>query len=303
MTRDLDLRRLRFFVQVVEQGGFSAAAKVLSSTQSTVSKAVRKLEDELGVVLLQRSSTRSDLTDEGKAVYDKAVQLLAASDELRMDLDELKGLRRGRLAIGLPKMGTSTLLADALATYQLKYPLIELDLKIASIPELLRQLSDSELEIAALFEPANDSLCFRLVLDDELMVLLPASHPFSSRSSIDLRALQGVPLFLPEQDIPAGKAILDAFEAVGARPRVEARSSHLDLLYELVKSGAGASFVPSRIAAAQSHRSTVALPLQGARLPWHLGFAWPHGRHLSHAARAWIDHALPARPAAREAQN
>jgi DNA-binding transcriptional LysR family regulator len=290
MTSDLDLRRLRFFVQVVRDGGFSAAAKSLASTQSTVSKAVKQLEEELGVVLLQRSSTRIFLTDEGEVVFGKAVELLAGADQLWTDLAELKGLRRGQLAIGLPRMGTSTLLADPLATFQLKYPHIGLHVEITSPPELKRQLRDSELELAALFEPAPDVLHFRPLLEDELMVLLPAAHRLASSGSIDLRELHDLPLFLFEEDVPASRAVLDAFAAAGVEPRVAARSSHLELLYELVKSGAGASFVPSRIAATGSHGSTVALPLRGARIPWQLGFGWLRGRHLSHAAHAWLDH-------------
>jgi len=290
MTSDLDLRRLRFFVEVVKQGGFSAAAKVLCSTQSTVSKAVKQLEDELGAVLLQRSSIRTDLTDEGRVVYERGVRLLAAADQLRTDIDELKGLRRGRLAIGLPGMGTSTLVAETLALYKLKYPLIDLALEIGSISQLERQLRESELEIAAVFDPAPDSLDFLPVLDDELMVLLPASHPLSAGDSIGLRELQGVPLFLCEQDFPAAKALLDAFEAAGIEPRITARSDHLELLYELVKSGAGASFVPSHLAAARNQGSSVTLPLRGPRIPWRLGYGWVRGRRLSHAARAWVDH-------------
>jgi DNA-binding transcriptional LysR family regulator len=303
MTNDLDLRRLRFFVQVVREGGFSAAAKALFSTQSTVSKAVKQLEGELGVVLLQRSSTRTDLTDEGKLVYDKAVQLLAAADRLRSELDPLKGLQRGQLAIGLPKMGTSAMLADVLATYKLKYPLIDLDVDVASVGELERRLCESEFDLAALFEPAPEGFEFRRVVEDELVVILPASHALSSRLSIDLPAMEGVPLFLCEPDIPAAKGVLDAFEARGIEPRVEARSSHLDVLYELVKSGAGASFVPRRLAAARSQGSTVARPLQGIHIPWRLGFGWPHGRHLSHAARALVDHVLPAGVSVQEVRN
>jgi DNA-binding transcriptional LysR family regulator len=292
MTSDLDLRRLRFFVRVVDSGGFSAAAKALSSTQSTVSKAVKQLEDELGTVLLQRSSTRTGLTDEGRLVYDKAVQLLAGARELESDLDELRGLRRGRLVIGVPRMGTSALLADALATYKLKYPLIDLKVEMASASELERQLRESELEVAAFIECAPDGIDFHPLLEDELMVLLPVSHRFSTNGGIGLGALEGVPLFLSEEDFPAAQAVIEAFESAGIEPRIAARTNHLDVLYELVKSGAGASFVPSRIAAARLHRATVAVPLHGVRIPWRLGLGWIGGRHLSHAAQAWIEHVL-----------
>jgi DNA-binding transcriptional LysR family regulator len=299
MTSDLDLRRLRFFVQVVQHGGFSAAANSLASTQSTVSKAIKQLEDELGVVLLQRSNSRIDLTDEGRLVYDEAVRLLAAARRLKTDLDELKGLRRGQLTLGMPRMGTTVLLADAMATYKLKYPLIELDVEVASPAELERQLRESELEVAAVFEPAPDGLHFRPLLEDELMVVVSASHPLSSGDGIDLAALRGVPLFLFGQDIPAAQAVMEAFDAAGVEPHVAARSSQLDVLYELVKSGAGATFVPSQVAHGRSQGATVARPLQGARIPWRLGLGWMRGRHLSHAAHAWIDHALGARTPAQ----
>jgi DNA-binding transcriptional LysR family regulator len=292
MLADLDLRRLRFFVQVVEQGGFSAAAKSLASTQSTVSKAVKQLEEELNVVLLQRSSVSTALTDEGRLVYARALNLLADASELKAELDELRGLRRGQLVIGVPKMGTGQLLADVLASYKIKYPLIHLDVEIASTSELQRQLRNAELEVAALFEPAPDDIHFRLVLEDELVVLLPASHPLSAEAGIELRQLGGVPLFLSQRDIPAFQAVMAAFAAAGVPARVAAQSNNLDILYEFVKSGAGASFVPRRVATARALRSTVAVPLRRIRIPWRLGFGWIGERHLSHAANAWIEHVM-----------
>jgi DNA-binding transcriptional LysR family regulator len=292
MTTDLDLRRLRFFVQVVEQGGFSAAAKALSSTQSTVSKAIKQLEDELGVVLLQRSSLRIDLTDEGRVVHAKALKLLADAHELTSDLDELKGLRRGELVVGVPKMGTGMLIADALASYKLKYPHVTLDVAIASPSELQRRLRDSEIEITAMFEPAPDGVDFHRMVDDELLVLLPAAHPLSKGESVDLGELENMPLFLSEDDLPASQPVVDAFRAAGIEPHVAARTNNLDVLYEFVKSGAGASFIPGRIANARAHRATVALPLRRTSLPWRLGWGWMRGRRLSHAADAWVEHVL-----------
>jgi len=292
MSTDLDLRRLRFFVQVVEHGGFSAAAKALSSTQSTVSKAVKQLEDELGAVLLQRSSLRIDLTDEGRVVHAKALKLLADAQELKTDLDELKGLRRGELVVGVPKMGTGMLLADALASYKLKYPHVALDVEIASPSELERQLRDSEIEVAAMFEPVPEGVDFHPIVEDELLVLLPAAHPLSAAKAVEFGELASTPLFLSEEDLPGARAVVAAFRAAGIEPNVAARSNNVDMLYELVKSGAGAAFVPGRIATARGHRATVALPLRRTTIPWRLGMGWMRGRHLSHAAHAWIDHVV-----------
>src|SRR6202045_565440 len=96
---DMELRTLRAFVEVVRQGGFSQAAKTVFATQSTVSKAVKQLEDEIGVPLLDRIGHRTRLTDAGEIVYPRAVRLLTDRDDLVAELDELRGLKRGMLRL------------------------------------------------------------------------------------------------------------------------------------------------------------------------------------------------------------
>src|SRR5258706_13469199 len=107
MSIDLDLRRLRIFVEVVGQGGFSKAAKVVFASQPTVSKAIRQLEDELGVPLLDRRGRRSELTAAGKIVYRRALSLLTEGADLVAELGELRGLKRGTLRVRFPPLDTS----------------------------------------------------------------------------------------------------------------------------------------------------------------------------------------------------
>jgi Bacterial regulatory helix-turn-helix protein, lysR family len=93
----MQLRTLRAFVEVVRQGGFSQAAKVVFATQSTVSKAVKQLEDEIGVPLLDRIGHRSVLTVAGEVVFRRALKILAEHEDLTTELSELQGLSRGAL--------------------------------------------------------------------------------------------------------------------------------------------------------------------------------------------------------------
>ena len=86
----MDLRPLRALVEVVRQGGFSQAAKVVFATQPTVSKAVRQLEDEIGMPLLDRQAQPPRLTEAGEIVYRRAVKMLAERDDLYAELDELR---------------------------------------------------------------------------------------------------------------------------------------------------------------------------------------------------------------------
>ena len=99
---------LRSFVEVVRQGGFSQAAKVVFTTQSTVSKAVKQLETELGVALLDRRGHRSMLTAEGDVVYRRALKILAERDDLAAELDELRGLKLGTLRLVFRQVAAAT---------------------------------------------------------------------------------------------------------------------------------------------------------------------------------------------------
>src|SRR5262249_8856964 len=98
----MELRTLRAFVEVVRQGGFSQAAKAVFATQSTISKAVKQLEDEVGMPLLDRIGHRSRLTSAGEIVYRRALTMLTEREDLSAELDDLRGLKRGVLRLGLP---------------------------------------------------------------------------------------------------------------------------------------------------------------------------------------------------------
>ena len=124
----MELRTLRAFVEVVRQGGFTQAAKKVFATQSTVSKAIKHLEDEIGVPLLDRIGHRSKLTAAGEIVYQRALRMLAERNDLMTELDELRGLKRGTLRLGLPPVGSSTLFAPLFAAYHKRHPGVEIRL-------------------------------------------------------------------------------------------------------------------------------------------------------------------------------
>ena len=153
MRIDIDLRRLRLFVEVARQGGFSRAAKAAFATQPTVSKAVKQLEDELGVHLLDRSGRRSELTAAGKIVYSRAVSLLAEGEGLIAELDELRGLKRGTLHLGFPRVGSSAVFAPMFASFRRRHPGVEVELAVHDPKRLEEILRAGELDFAALVHP------------------------------------------------------------------------------------------------------------------------------------------------------
>jgi len=125
---EMELKTLRAFVEVVRQGGFSAASRKLYATQSAFSKAVRQLEDELGVRLLDRVGRRVLRTEAGEIVYRRAQAMLRECDGLLQVLKASQGLQRGVLRLSSPPVGTSEVFADCFARYRRLYPGVEIHL-------------------------------------------------------------------------------------------------------------------------------------------------------------------------------
>src|ERR1700754_3508116 len=195
----MELRTLKSFVEVVRQGGFSQAAKVVFATQSTVSKAVKQLEDELGLPLLDRLGHKSRLTAAGEIVYRRAIRLLAERDDLRAELEEWRGLKRGVLRLGLPPVGSATLFAPLFALYRQRFPEIEIRLSEHGSDRLNELLVAGEIDFAG---------------------LLPADPPWAGRERVTLADLRETPFILFETGFALNRVIRDACRRNGFEPIV-----------------------------------------------------------------------------------
>ncbi|OYX14785.1 MAG: LysR family transcriptional regulator [Rhizobiales bacterium 32-66-8] len=284
----MELRTLRAFVEVVRQGGFSQAAKVVFATQSTISKAVKQLEDEVGVILLDRVGHRSTLTAAGEIVYRRALTLLAERDDLITELDELRGLKRGILRLGLPPLGSSTLFAPLFATYRSRYPGVEIRLVEHGSKRLEEILGAGEVDFAASLLPVSELFEAQPVRSEPLLALLPAAHPLAQAPRLDLRALAPSPFILFEGGFALNKVILDACANRGVTPTIAARSGQIDFIVALVAAGLGVGFLPRTIAEQRSNPAVARVPLDEPHTDWSMALIWRRGGYLSDAARAWL---------------
>lgn len=294
----MEIRTLRAFVEVVRQGGFSQAAKTVFATQSTVSKAVKQLEEELGTPLLDRIGHRSTLTVAGEVVFRRAVKLLAERDSLLAELDDLRGLRRGRLRLGVPPIGSSTLFAPLFARYRQRHPRIDVSLVEHGSDRLEEILRSGEVDLAASLLPVPADLEWQEIRREPLVVLLAPSNPLARRASLTLPDLRGLPFLLFESGFALNRIILEACRKHGFEPEVAARSSQIDFLVELSAGGLGAAFLPRMIAEHRSHPNVVRVLLDEPDTEWAIAMIWRRGAYLSHAARAWLTIVREAVPAA-----
>jgi len=285
----MELRNLRVFVEVVRQGGFSNAAKIVFATQSTVSKAVKQLEEQIGGPLLERLGHRTRLTDLGEALYPRAVRLLADRADLMAELDELRGLKRGVLRIGLPPVASSSIFAPLLARYRRLYPGIEVSLTEHGGDELIELVRSGDLELAANVVPDDQDLAWQDVKREPLVAVMSEGHPLARAGSTGIAALKDSPFLLFAEGFAINRLIAEACRRRGFEPVIAARSSQVDFLMELAAAGLGVAFLPRMLAEAARDERVRAVLLTEPETEWRLTMVWRQGGYLSHAARAWLE--------------
>jgi DNA-binding transcriptional LysR family regulator len=169
----MELRLLRAFIEVVRHGGFTEAGKRIFATQSTVSKMVRQLEEELGVQLIDRSGPRARPTEPGLVVYQRGLDMLAMRDELLAQIGEFDSLKRGVLRTGVPTVGGDMLFAPVIAEFRRRHPEIRIELIEHGSTRLHETLRAGDLDVAGILLPVAGELDHRPVRCEPVVALVP----------------------------------------------------------------------------------------------------------------------------------
>jgi len=285
----MDLRVLQIFVEVVRQGGFSAAGRTVFASQPTVSKAVKQLEDEVGTLLIDRVGHQARPTAAGDLVYRRAVTMLAERDHLEAELASLQGLKRGRLRLGLSRLGSSILCARVLAEFRGLYPGIDIELFEHGSLRLTPLLREGELELAMCLLPLPGDFDWQQIHDDPLMAILPLDHPLAGREACTLSELADSPFILFEEGFGLNPQILDACQRRGFSPRIAAHSGQADFIQTLVATGLGVAFLPRLVVGSGLQGTRTCALKDDADLRWKLALAWRRDGQLSPAAAAYLE--------------
>ncbi|OIO01439.1 MAG: LysR family transcriptional regulator [Desulfovibrionaceae bacterium CG1_02_65_16] len=297
----MELRNLHALVEVARRGGFSAAAKTLFTTQPNVSKAVRQLEDELGVPLFDRVGHKTALTDAGRVMYRRALSILTETEDMVAELDELRGLRRGLLRLGLPLFGSSVLFAPIFALFRSRYPGVEISLVEYGSKRLEELLRAGEVDLAASLTPVPQDFAWQDVRVEPLVALLPPAHPLAGRSALRLAELSAEPFILFDEGFLLNKIIIDCCARRGFTPTIAARSGQIDFIVGLVTAGLGIALLPRLMAERRRQPGLAFVLVDEPDMVWHMALLWRKGGYLSHAAQAWLALAREAHPRQPEA--
>jgi DNA-binding transcriptional LysR family regulator len=286
----IDIRALRYFVETVRLKSFTQAATSLFVTQSTISKMVRQLEDEVGQPLLIREGKHIQLTDVGRVVYERGQEALGVVHRLTLEVADLSSLGRGQLTVGIPPMA-NLFFSPAVSAFRQRYPKLELTMAEHGGHMVEQQVASGELEVGATVLPRDSDLelVTREFAKYPIWVAGPRKASWAKGKTVTLAALRDEPLLLLTEDFSLTRKLRLAFHDARIEPRVVAQSGHWDFLASMAAAGLGTTFLPQPLLARVQFEDKLAVArLTEPAMEWALAHIWAQGRYLSHAARAWL---------------
>jgi LysR family transcriptional activator of glutamate synthase operon len=287
--RSVELRQLRYTEAVARHRHFTRAAQELHVAQSALSQQVRRLEAELGAELFERTSRSVMPTEAGEAVAARARRILAEVDGIHGEIDELRGLVRGRVSIGALLPAGPLDVPGLLARFAEAFPGIEVRLREGTAGDMERHLAADEVDAAFTLQPElPDDLEAERMGEEELVAAFPpGSAP--DRKFAGARELARYPFITPRSDSAIAQALADFFARAGEPMNVSLESGDPFLLRCLVSTGFGASALPGSTIRREGPPIEVRPLRPAVRLP--VSLVWRRDRHQAPAARAFIDFA------------
>jgi DNA-binding transcriptional LysR family regulator len=285
----VELSQLEVFLAVAREHRFSRAAEKLYRTQSAVSQTIRKLENELGEALFDRTSREGVLTDAGKVLFEYAEKLINLRSEASESLTELRELQKGKLVIAANEF-TVLYLLPLLAEFRRLHPMIKIKVERALGSHIPDDVLSYNVEFGVLsYEPQEASLNSVVVYLDELVFVVPPKHPLASAPQISIRQLGAESFVAHIVSSPYREKVIQQFKAHKTPLHMDLELPTLQAIKQFVAMGHGVAFVPEISVETEIARGElVGIPVRELQIKRKLRIIYRKDASLSHAARAFL---------------
>ncbi|UQU63198.1 LysR substrate-binding domain-containing protein [Couchioplanes caeruleus] len=285
---DVQLQQLRYFLAVVETRHFTQAAGSLGVSQPTLSKQIHTLEETLGAPLFERARGAVALTAAGETLLPLARRMVTDADAARDAVQEIVGLRRGRVRVGATPSLCSSLVPMVLRRFRTEHPDIELHVNEGSSQDLIADLLARDLDLALIVQPeqgVDPALHAAPVLRESLVVAsVAAGPPPTPNTQLALTDLRDTPLVMFRPGYDLRDVTLEACRRAGFAPRFAVEGGEMDAVLAFVEAGLGVALVPSMVLANRPLLRATPLAPPGMR----------RTIALAHRRRAILPHAAEA---------
>jgi LysR family transcriptional regulator, transcription activator of glutamate synthase operon len=293
----MELRQLRYLVALADERHFTRAAAREHVAQPALSQQIRRLERELGLPLVERTTRRVALTEAGVRLAERARRALGEIEAGQAELQALAGIRTGRVGIGAIQALGPLDLPLLLAAFHERHPGVELAVREEPSETLAAMVQEGSLDLAFLSTgegSARGRLALRRLATEELVALLPANHPLATRRRLRIGELRDEQFIGYREGATIRQVLVSAAGEAGFHPRFAFESNEVPRIRALVARGLGVAVLP-RSAGHPATPELVTVTLRGPTLRRDVTLAWLSGRAHSPAAAAFLELAQQAR--------
>jgi DNA-binding transcriptional LysR family regulator len=286
------LRQFEVFLAVAKAGSFRAAAEAMHLSQPALSQHVAEMERELGTRLFDRLGRKVALTEAGRVLENHAHRLFASLASAREAVADLSGLKRGSLVLGASTTPGIYVLPGMIAAFQKTYPGVALSLRIANSALIEEQIRGNELDLGVVGgHPLRlGEECVAAGLLDELVLIVPPSHPWARRREIQPSLLEGERLLVREEGSATRQVTERALQRAGGHIKASMELGHTEAIKQAVMVGLGIAFVSIHAIRGEVAVGRLrAVRLKGLRIQRHFHIIHNEARTLSASARAFIE--------------
>ncbi len=287
----MDLRQLRYLVALAEERNFTRAAAAEHVAQPALSQQIRRLEDELGVALVERTTRRVSLTEAGELLVVRARRIMVELEAAQSELEAARGADTGHVRIGaMHTMGPVDLSLSMAAFHEL-HPNVTMTVREQASEELAEMLRVDELDLAFLSVTERveaHGLGLLQLVSEELVVLLRPDHPLAGRPTIRMRELAEEPFIAFRTGARLRELLFAAGRDAGFDPRVTLESNEAQRIRRLVARGLGVAILPRSDAVGPGAEVAV-VTLTEPSLRRDITLAWREGRRHGPAATEFLN--------------
>ncbi len=279
----MEIRVLRYFLTVAEEGNITRAANILHVTQPTLSRQLMDLENELGTTLFLRGKRAITLTDDGLIFRQRAKEIVELADKAEREFIERHDLINGVISIGCVETMGSRFLADLIVKFHHQYPQVQFDLYNGYSDDIKDRIDKGLLDIGLLMSPVEITKYDFMRLDkkDIWGVLVPEDDPIAKSSAVTLDEIMDKPLFVPKRSAVHNE-VVNWFGVPAERLNIVGTHTLLSNTVLLVERGMGYALTLNGSLSVQSSQKTKFIPLSPERTTESV-FVWKKN-HLFHPA-------------------
>ncbi|BFH68343.1 MAG: LysR family transcriptional regulator [Paenibacillus dendritiformis] len=286
----MDIKQLYYFVTVADQLSYSKAAQKLHISQPSLSNAIKNLEQEVGSPLLERSTRKIELTDAGKVLYAKSLQLLSHMNILKKEMQEVRLTGSGELIIGMIE-SVRHWVPKVIREYQGRYPsmrikLIEVLSRKAVIDSLRKYHTHLIITNQCIEEEDIESLP---LYKEKLVLVLHRDHPLSAKESIAFTELAEEPFIISMEGFQTREDILEAFALEHTSPNIQFEIERFETALTLVRENLGVAIIPENYLVEPKDDSIVRKTMDSPALERTVYLTYMKNRYLAPAVQSFLE--------------